>query len=207
MLIPVGEDVAVPVTVVALGDEPEIWTAVVRRLEVDSMRIRITTPGAAPRLGLRLIVNAGERTKLPGRVLSIEPDGELVASRDQAHATDDRAAPRVISRTELRWRETTRDRAEADPWLRGGDDPGGFTTFRGGASLSMSGVRFPCRGPLPAIDAQLLIALSLQGEEYRALGVVRRVDPEGADPAIGVEFLELPESTFDALSEFTLRNL
>jgi hypothetical protein len=207
MLIPVGEDVSVPVTVVVLGAEPEIWTASLRRLDIDRLRLRIDDGSIVPPpVGTRLIVNAGERTKLPGRLLEIA-DGELVVSRDAAHATDDRAAPRVRSRLSLRWRLTDLDRARTERWLEGGPDPGPFLVFQGGASLSMSGLRFPCRGPAPAPGSQLLLGLAIGGEERRALGAVRRLDTDGTEVSVAVEFLDLPEATFDALSQFTLDNL
>ena len=207
MLIPVGEEVSVPVGVVVLRGEPEIWSAVLVRLDNDTLRLRVTSPpNATPQLGVRLIVHA-DRTKLPGRILAIE-DQELVVSRDRAPATDDRAAPRVMSHLSVRWRVAGADaRTDAQSWLAGGPDPGPFVVFRGGASLSMSGMRFDAKSVAPPVGSELLLELSLGGEPWRALGAVRRVDEDGGSTAIGVEFLELPEGTFDALSEFTLKNL
>jgi hypothetical protein len=207
MLIPVGEAVSVPVGVVVLRGEPEIWSAVLVRLDNDTLRLQITSPpNVRAEPGVRLIVHA-DRTKLPGRVLAIEGD-ELVVSRDRAPPTDDRAAPRVMSHLSLRWRVSNADRrSEAEAWLAGGPDPGPFVVFRGGASLSMSGMRFDAKSVAPGVGAELLVELQLGGEPWRARAAVRRVDEDNGATAIGVEFLELPESTFDALSEFTLRNL
>ncbi|MEZ4235527.1 MAG: hypothetical protein R3F59_05065 [Myxococcota bacterium] len=42
---------------------------------------------------------------------------------------------------------------------------------------------------------------------HRALGAVRRIEAGHERILLGVEFVDLPESTFDALSDYTLRNL
>jgi hypothetical protein len=250
MLIPVGEEVAVPVTVVVLGPEPEVLRALLRRLEVDTLQVEITPSGLAvarstsdreplPPLGTRLIVTAGDRVKLPGRILGSRGD-RWVVSREGARASDDRAAPRFAAVLKVRWRvagaEGGGPRRQAGPsdekWLTGGPDPGPFVDFRGPADLSLSGVGFDCTSLVPPVGARLLIELHLSSEgpvslperpvdpratapttagaggaRHRAIGAVRRIDVVGERTQVGVEFVELPEATFDALSDYTLRNL
>lgn len=202
MLIPVGEEVAVPVTVVVLGAEPEVWRGTLRRLDEGTVRLEVRD-GDVP-VGARLVVTAGDRTKLSGRVLSRGDDGVLVVSRDGAHASDDRAAPRVAAMLELRWRAAGTD----EGWVRGGPDPGPFIRFRGPADLSLSGLRFDCEGAAPRLGQRLLLDLGLDAaRRHRALGAVRRADPVGERTEVGIEFVDLPEATFDALSDYTLRNL
>jgi hypothetical protein len=216
MLIPVGEDVSVAVTVVLLGPSPEFREAELVRLDVETLRLRLLGDGGpAPAVGTRLIVNAAERTKLQGKVLAVDAGG-IVVSRDRVSATDDRAAPRVLSHVELRWRGVDSEAASAS-WLAGGADPGPFVTFRGGADLSLSGVRIPTTSRPPPVGGRVWVELALGGERHRILGIVRRVEQNDraselarvneAGLAFGVEFVELPEPTFDALSDFTLRNL
>ncbi|MEZ4242110.1 MAG: PilZ domain-containing protein [Myxococcota bacterium] len=204
MLIPVGEEVSVPVTVVVLGPEPEVVSARLCRLEEGELLVEMSRP--AP-VGTRVIVTAGDRIKLPGRVLD-EQDGRWVVSREGVRATDDRAAPRFATVLDLRWRV-----AEADGprWIAGGTDPGPFVSFQGPADLSLSGLCFDCSGLVPQVGTQLLLALALAPDHperrHRALGAVRRIEAGHERILLGVEFVDLPESTFDALSDYTLRNL
>ncbi|MEQ1504466.1 MAG: PilZ domain-containing protein [Myxococcota bacterium] len=202
MLIPVGEAVALPVTVVVLGPEPEVWQGTLTRLDVDTLRIRVTDAGIS--VGTRIIVTAPDRTKLPGRVLAVD-GGEWVVSRDGAHPTDDRSAPRIAAPITLRWRLADRG---APRWIRGGADPGAFVRFCGPADLSLSGVRFGWIGDPPTLGASILVELALDDlGAHRAIGAVRRVEPVGEELLVAVEFVDVPEATFDALSDFTLRNL
>lgn len=206
MLIPVGEDTDFPVTLVLLSPEPEILHAKLRRLEQDELRIEVPGGTPAPALGTRLIVNAAERTKLTGRLLAAEGTVWSV-SRDRMHATDDRAAPRVRSRIRLRWRHAVEP---FEAWLAGAEDPAPYTSFSGGGDLSLSGVRFDLGDAptthLPEFGDKLYIELLVAGGAHRALGIVRRVEP-APNLSVAIEFLEVPESTFDALSEFTLDHL
>jgi hypothetical protein len=58
------------------------------------------------------------------------------------------------------------------------------------------------------IGARLLLDLELEpGRSFRALGVVRRLASRHGRPHAGIEFVELPEPTLDALSTFTLDRL
>lgn len=206
MLIPVGEDAAVPVTIVLLSPEPEILQATLRRLEQDALLLELPAGTPAPEIGARLIVNAAERTKLTGRVLEVH-GAFWTVSRDRMHATDDRAAPRVRSKIHLRWRHA--DAGEA-AWLAGEPDESEFVRFSGGGDLSLAGVRFDlahvASAPLPALGDRLFVELSLSGDAHRVLGIVRRVET-GEQPSVAVEFIEVPEATFDALSDFTLNHL
>jgi hypothetical protein len=203
MLIPVGEDVTVPVTVVVLGPEPEVVGGTLRRLEVDTLLLDV--PGVMLRVGVRLIVTAGDPVKLPGRVLEAA-GGLWIVSRDDPRPADDRGAPRFATLLDLRWRVADRTQ---ERWIAGGPDPGPFESFNGPADLSVTGVSFDCEGPPPQIGARLLLDLALDddGQRYRALGAVRRVEARGRRSQLGVEFVDLPESTFEALSDCTLRNL
>lgn len=205
MLIPVDQDIELPVTVVLLSPEPEILQATLRRMEYEELRLEVPAGTTEPPVGSRLIVNAGERTKLTGRVLSTA-GVRWVISRDGTHATDDRAAPRVRSRIRLRWRPATEP---FDPWLTGGSDLPAAFSFDGGGDLSLSGVRFDLRGsdtPAPAFGDRLFIELLLGRGAYRVLGIVRRVEGP-PNRSVAVEFLDVPEETFDALSQFTLDHI
>lgn len=214
VLIPVGEDVAVPVTVVLLGAEPDVLQGELRRLDWDSFRLCLPDRARTAE-GTRLIVSVGERTKLAGRVLEVQSD-LLLVSRDPMHATDDRAAPRVLGQIHARWRPADGDAAA---WLAGGPDPGPFSTFQGTADVSMSGMRFFSPHAVP-VGSKVLIELSLStsGQEpqvHRLLGLVRRIEHAprhtgasgNAQSAIGVEFVDVPEPALDALSDFTLEHL
>jgi hypothetical protein len=129
----------------------------------------------------------------------------LVVAREPAHPTDDRSAPRIEGVVDVRWRLADHDGAR---WLAGGPDPGPFVAFRGAADVSLSGIRFDCTGHAPDLGASVLVDLGLDGRNrHRALGTVRRVEPVGDRVLVAMEFLDLPETTFDALSDFTLRNL
>jgi hypothetical protein len=226
MLIPVGEDVSVSVTVVMLGSEPDVTTGQLRRLDWDTFRLELSSkpglsgrPGSASHasVGTRLIVTAGDRTKLPGRVVAVE-DGVLVVSRDRTHAADDRSAPRVMGLVRVRWRVAD---GGAPAWLAGGPDPGPFSEFSGTADVSMSGIRFVATTAVAPVGSQLMLELGLgptgrdpkslvpssEHGTHRLLGLVRRVEHLGGSHALGVEFVDVPEPTLDALSDFTLENL
>lgn len=219
MLIPVGEDVSIPVTVVLLGTEPDVTSGELKRLDWDSFRICIFKGGSTsplePTSGTRIIVTVGDRTKLAGRVIALEGKTAIV-SRDPTHASDDRAAPRVMAVLTVRWRVSEGDSAA---WVAGGPDPGPFTIFRGTADVSMSGIRFVCPVVVP-IGARLMLDLELktgsEQQNHRVIGIVRRVETLDGKAvqggieqrhAIGVEFLDLTEPALDALSDFTLENL
>ena len=208
MLIPVGEDVSVPVTIVVLGSEPEVLRAVLRRFEVDAMHLELLARPATERsseVGLRIIVTADNRIKLPGRVLQSDGDRWIV-SREAPRATDDRAAPRFAALIEVRWRVAN---AGTTDWVRGGPDPGPFVAFQGHADLSINGIFFACNALVPPVGTRLLIDLSLDGgrNRHRVLGAVRRIATTDERTQIGVEFVDVPESTFDALSDHTLKHL
>jgi hypothetical protein len=203
LLIPVGEEVSVPVTIVVLGPEPEVVSGLLRRLDVDTLHLEVG--GRAAPLGTRLIVTAGDRVKLPGRVLGSAVD-RWVVSREGARPSDDRAAPRFATMLEVRWRVAAQGQ---ERWVGGGPDPGPFVAFQGPADLSLSGLCFGCDDRVPPVGSHLLLDLRLGPDDrrHRAIGAVRRIETEADRTQIGVEFVDLPEATFDALSDYTLRNL
>jgi PilZ domain len=218
MVIPVGEATHVPVALVLLpadlgpepgaGEAPRFLNGTLIRLEPDVLRLAVPAGTPAPPLGMRVIVSAGERTKMTGKLLAVDADGWTV-SRDQMRATDDRAAPRVRSRIQLRWRHADPHRTQ--DWLSGADDEeASYSRFGGGGDLSLSGIRVDVSvdptTETPQFGDRLFIELMVGGATRRVLGVVRRVE-EGERTSVAIEFLEVPEATFDALSDYTLRNL
>jgi hypothetical protein len=191
------EDVAIPVTVVVVGDDADVRSGVLRRMDQNTVRLWVPEPLA---VDARVVLAVGERTTLSGRVLAT--DGDLhVLSRDAGRAPDDRAAPRVRGLADARWRigDDPQDR-----WLKGGPDGGAFVTHRGGVEISVSGMLFAVGGAVPH-GTHLLLEVTLEGQSpWRAHGIVRRVDTAGQ---VAIEFLRLSESAFDALSEFTLERV
>lgn len=198
MIIPLGEDVAIPVTVVIVGDAPDVRPGVLRRLQAEELHLWLPQP--LPE-GQRVVLAVGERTTLSGRVVRTEGD-LMVVTRDRVRASDDRAAPRVEGRAKTRW--TTGDDPDG-AWIAGGSDPGPFATLDGPVELSLSGMLIEVGQALP-LGARVLIELDLDelGAGLRALGAVRRVD---GGKTLAIEFLRLSERTFDALSEFTLERV
>lgn len=197
MLVPMDEDVAIPVTVVVVGEGADVRPGVLRRMEPDSVRLWLPEPVA---VGTRLVLAVGERTTLSGRVRLVDGDLHLV-SRDTARNPDDRAAPRVRGSGVVRWRigEDSSGR-----WLNGGPDTGACFTQRGPVEVSVSGMLFQAGGTVPS-GTQLLLEVQLEDQSsWRAHGVVRRSDPAGM---VAIEFLRLSETAFDALSDFTLQRV
>lgn len=204
MLIPVGETVAVPVTVIVLATEAGVCRGTLVRLESDTFRVRVSDRDVP--VGARLIV-AVHRTKLQGRVIGIEGDIRIASRDPDPGASDDRAAPRVSGTIEVRWRAST---GSASAWIAGGPDPGPFTAIRTETDLSVSGLRVALGADPPSVGTILLLRLSLDRDTpgYRALGIVRRIEAgQSTHPFVAIEFLELPESTLDALSTYTLHHL
>lgn len=197
MLVPMGEDVAIPVTVVVVGDGADVRSGVLRRMEPETVRLWLPEP--LP-VGARVVLAVGERTTLSGRVLLHERD-LYVVSRDAARTPDDRAAPRVRGPAAVRWclGEDTTAR-----WINGGPDTAAFFSQRGEVEVSVSGMSFPAGGTLPT-GTLLLLEVTLEHQPtWRAQGVVRRADAAGT---VAVEFLRLSEPAFDALSDFTLQRV
>ena len=203
MLIPVGETVAVPVTVILLASEAGVCRGTLVRL--DSDQFRVIVPGREVPTGARLIV-ALHRTKLQGRVTSSEGDLKIVARDPDPGAADDRAAPRVTGTIEVRWRIGS---GEESRWIAGGPDPGPFAAVLTETDLSVSGLRLALGADPPPVGAVLLLRLALDAgpPNHRALGIVRRIEPPDSNPFVAIEFLEASESTLDALSAFTLYHL
>jgi hypothetical protein len=142
MLVPMGEDVAIPVTVVVVGDGADVRSGVLRRMEPETVRLWLPEP--LP-VGARVVLAVGERTTLSGRVLLHERD-LYVVSRDAARTPDDRAAPRVRGPAAVRWclGEDTTAR-----WINGGPDTAAFFSQRGEVEVSVSGMSFPAGGHAP----------------------------------------------------------
>ncbi len=214
MLIPVDVPVAVPITAVVLAPDPADAPPVVTsgelvRLGADRFVVRLSVPLPS---GARVVVALGEGSKLAGRVIGEEVDGVAI-SRDVSRANEVRSGPRVSIRVALRWLPRGADGPE---WLRGGPDPAPFRSLRGLANVSVSGIRVHMPGPAPHLGATLLLdvvplperagALS-PGAAFRAAGVVRRVEGSRSRPTVGIEFVDLPDATSDALLELTLRRL
>lgn len=197
MLVPMDEDVAVPVTVVVVGDSADVRPGVIRRMEADSVWLWLPEP---LQIGCRVVLAVGERTTLSGRVRLADGD-VYVLSRDAVRNPDDRAAPRVRGSAAIRWRMGD------DPtggWLNGGPDTGAHFSQRGPVEVSVSGMLFQAGGSVPN-GTQLLLEVTLEGQPtWRAQGVVRRSDPAGM---VAVEFLRLSETAFDALADFTLQRV
>ena len=203
MLIPVDADVDVAVTVVVLGEAVAVAFGRLVRLEQETLQLIVPDPPIP--VGARLVVTVGDRTRLPGRVIEVGDGGRLRVSRDGAHAVDDRAAPRVTGNVPARWR-TAGDEAEA--WITGGPHPGPFQAVAGEIEVSVSGMLLGPAGPPPPVGARVLLELEFEpGEPSRAVGIVRRNATRDGRPHVGIEFVELPESTLDALSAFTLERL
>lgn len=196
MLVPMEQDVAIPVTVVVVGDQADVRSGVLRRMESD--QVRVWLPNPLP-VGARVVLAVGERTTLSGRVLARDRDVHVV-SRDTARSPDDRAAPRVRGSATTRWRLGE----DVDgSWLNGGPDTGAFFTHQGAVEISVSGMLLDVGGSVPR-GTTVLLEVTLDGQApWRAHGIVRRVDPG----AIAIEFLRLSETAFDALSEFTLERV
>ena len=98
----------------------------------------------------------------------------------------------------------------ASAWIAGGRDPGPFTAILTETDLSVSGLRVALGDEPPSVGTILLLRLSLERDNpgYRALGIVRRIEAgQATHPFVAIEFLELPESTLDALSTYTLHHL
>lgn len=203
MLIPVGEAVAVPVTVIVLASEAGVCRGTLVRLESDEFRV-VVTDREVP-TGTRLIV-AVHRTKLQGRVTGAEGDVRIVSRDPDPGGADDRAAPRVTGTIEVRWRIAGHEEAA---WVAGGPDPGPFSALLAETDLSVSGLRAGLGPDPPPVGARLLLRLGLDADppHHRALGVVRRIEPHDANPYVAIEFIEVPESTLDALSSYTLYHL
>lgn len=203
MLIPVGVDVSVPVSVVVLGEAVDVLAGTLVRLEEDRLHLVVRTRGLSE--GTRLVVTVRDRTRLTGKVLRADDD-HLVVSRDAAHTADDRAAPRVTGTVVARWRAVGDD---APAWLAGGEDPGPFVAFHGAAEVSVSGMLLGVDAAMaPPVGARLLLELTLgDGAPERAIGIVRRHARFGARARVAIEFAELPEGMLEALSTFTLANL
>ncbi|MCB9684807.1 MAG: PilZ domain-containing protein [Alphaproteobacteria bacterium] len=198
MLVPLGEEVAVPITVVIVGDVPDVRPGVLRRLLAEQVHVWLAEPLTE---GQRVVLAVGDRTTLSGRVVSREGD-VMVVSRDRVRATDDRAAPRVRGRAVTRW--IVGDDPDGD-WLAGGPGPDGFDALDGEVELSLSGMRIVVGRSLP-VGTRVLVELELAGlgGGLRALGAVRRVD---GGTSLAIEFLRLSEVAFDALSDFTLQHV
>ena len=214
MLILVDAQVAVPITAVVLasdlsGATPTISSGELVRLGADRFVVRLDVP-LPP--GAQLVVALADGSKLAGRVIGEEADGVAI-SRDLTRGSDERSGPRVSVRVALRWRS----RGVDDPgWLAGGADPAPFRSLRGRADVSVSGIRVNMPGPAPQIGATLMLDVAplperagapYPGAAFRVVGVVRRVEGSRSRPTVGIEFVDLPDATSDALTELTLRRL
>ena len=186
MLVDADSDVDVPVVLAVVGARLEVVEARLVRLTAD--RVFLLAP-ATPAPGARVIVTV-DRNKLLGKVLDAHPDGRLEIARDGAHASDDRAAPRVRGRMSVRWRE-----------LRDGG-PGQTGSFDGTTELSVSGMLLPTCAC--AVGTRLELELRLgSASPIRAIAIVRRHDQGAA----GVEFAQLDDEAADGLADFTIAHL
>ncbi len=214
MLILVDAPVAVPITAVVLASDPTVSTPVISsgqlvRLAADKFVVRLGVPLPS---GAQVVVALAEGSKLAGRVIGEEADGVAI-SRDVTRASEERSGPRVAIRVAMRWRSRG---ADGPTWVRGGPDPAPFRSLRGRADVSVSGIRVSMPGPAPQLGATLLLDVvplperagaPYPGAAFRAAGVVRRVEGSRSRPTVGIEFVDLPDATSDALAELTLRRL
>jgi hypothetical protein len=190
MDIPVGQDVEIPVRLVLVGEPFALVPAVLLRVDATALRLRVDPSGGAT-LGRRAVVAFADQ-KLPGRITAV--DGPNIAlAREEAHGTDDRAAPRVHAPLTITWWRASdpsaRREAEAD-------------------DLSVSGLRFAVSSDPPSSGESVVLTARLGGKEaHRLVAVVRRVAPVDGGWSIAAEFADMDEAAFEALSDLTLANL
>lgn len=186
MLVDADRDVDVSVILTVVGATLDVVEARLVRLSGD--RMFLVAP-VTPAAGTRVIVTL-DRSRLLGTVLDAHADGRLEIARDGAHASEDRAAPRVRGRLRARWRE-----------LREGG-PGQTGTFEGETDISVSGMLLP--SCTCALGARVRIELELgPAAPIRAIAIVRRHDRGAA----AVEFAQLDDEAADGLADFTIAHL
>ncbi len=204
MLVPTDVPVNLPVTLTLVGASLRVGAA--RLVRLSAAELRLADPEFRPAPGDRVIVTVDERTRLSGKVLAIEPGGELRVSREGGRMVDDRSAPRVRAPLAVRYRLLEPGRANDPGWLAGGTHPGPFREFRGVAEISVSGMLLKDETSLP-IGSHLAMELELDGQRLRVIGCVRRLHPVKGPVASGVEFVELGDDEAEALAAFTLSAL
>lgn len=198
MTIPIGQVVEHEAFVVLLEEPVSVVAGVLVRLDEDAFAIRLAAGGAT--IGGRLVVTVGSE-RLAGRVTAIA--GDLVSvARTGVHGTDDRACPRVGAEVPLRWRRA----APGDGWRDASDDAVREAMSDG---VSVSGVSFDVDADPPTVGERLRIDAGLEpGAAASAiLAIVRRVVPMRGGWSVAVEFVDMDEAAFDALTDLTLSHL
>lgn len=191
MSIAFDKDIEVEAFVVLLDDPIAVVSGVLLWVGAERYRLRLDAPHLAP--GMRLLVTVGTE-RLPGRIEAIEGSVFSVA-RTEVHGTDDRACPRVGAQFPLVWS------------LIG--PPSGPARAAMSEGVSVSGVNFDVAVDPPAVGARLHIEATLTpGAAASPIeAIVRRAQATASGWSIGVEFVDMEEATFDALTDLTLQYL
>lgn len=190
MSIAFDKDIEVEAFVVLLDDPIAVVSGVLLWVGAERYRLRLDSPHLAA--GMRLLVTV-DTDRLPGRIEAIEGSVVTVA-RTEVHGTDDRACPRVGAQFPLVWSVV-------------GAASGARAAMSEG--VSVSGVNFDVAVDPPAVGARLHIEATLTPGAVASPieAIVRRAQPTATGWSVGVEFVDMDEATFDALTDLTLQYL
>jgi len=213
MLMPVGEDVRIPVDVVFPTLVPlRMVPGWITRRDGDVIHLELAEPTPVVSEGTRIILDGGrsQGERVLARTVGEASGARMVVSYESTSVSDQRASGRTSGLVDLGYRVIRDDEPElVRRWLEDGwalPDPRAWDRPEPEVEFSLSGLKFR-DVPRCSVGERLLIEMLLPttATVWRCTGRVRRVDEvEDGQQDVADEFVDLGEDVQDALIHYIL---